>query len=161
MEPRVYFIQAINGGPIKIGFAKNIRRRLVGLQTSHPYELVVLAHRPGSKELEAHLHVKHGRHRLIGEWFEPHTDVLAEVEAAKKFPQNNYLAPLYDYWGRRRAQEWLMYVFPVDEETAWEMTRGQGSLIRSVDHGRCINLPAMADKAMKAYLERKAAGLVP
>lgn len=79
-RPRVYFIQAVNGGPIKIGFtAEDVRARCKQLQTGNPYELKVLAwcHAPQSKEKE--LHKQFASARLEGEWFAPVPELLALI----------------------------------------------------------------------------------
>jgi hypothetical protein len=87
MESRVYFIQAQSGGPIKIGISRDVCERLGSLQTSHPEKLVLLAHRPGGPDVEAHLHRQLTRYRLKGEWFEDCDAVRAEIEMALKHPQ--------------------------------------------------------------------------
>lgn len=80
----VYFIQYGAGGPIKIGVAGNISRRVAALQTGSPEPLVVLATMPGGKSEEARLHhlLRQDRHR--GEWFAPTARVLGAVALAKK-----------------------------------------------------------------------------
>ena len=65
----IYFIQAVSGGPIKIGYAKNIWSRLGGLQTSHPEKLTVLGYIEGDLETERSLHDRFAESRLSGEWF--------------------------------------------------------------------------------------------
>lgn len=66
----VYFIQARGGGPIKIGYSANPEKRLAALQTASPYDLAILAIRPGSRDDEAALHDRLSAHRLRGDWFE-------------------------------------------------------------------------------------------
>jgi DNA-binding transcriptional regulator YiaG len=79
----VYFIQAGADGPIKIGVASNLRRRLQMLQTGCPVPLVVLAITDGGREKEAELHLAHRADLVRGEWFKPSPAVLASVEAAR------------------------------------------------------------------------------
>jgi hypothetical protein len=67
----VYFIQAEDGGPIKIGVATDVDKRLAGLQTSHHRTLVVRRVLEGSVELERELHERFASARLVGEWFRP------------------------------------------------------------------------------------------
>jgi len=90
---RIYFIQAVTGGPIKIGIAENVKKRLHSHQTSSHVELVLLAHRPGTRSDEWRLHQKLATHRVRGEWFEPHEDVLTEIRAALLIDQS--LPPAY------------------------------------------------------------------
>jgi hypothetical protein len=82
MADCVYFIQAEGGGPIKIGRAANARARLKALQTGSGAPLILLATQPGGAEQERALHILLKKHRLRGEWFAPHADVLKVVEAA-------------------------------------------------------------------------------
>jgi hypothetical protein len=75
LEPCVYFIQAENGGPVKIGKclqARSVRERMVALQCAHPYPLVIRRLVKGRKRLERQLHLRFAslRTRPDGEWFE-------------------------------------------------------------------------------------------
>lgn len=83
----VYFIQAGNGGPIKIGRSNSPTDRLTTLQTSHSEELVLLAVTKGGERLEKSLHMKFKQHRLRGEWFEPSPAILSEIESIWKSSQ--------------------------------------------------------------------------
>lgn len=62
-----YFIRRIDGGPFKIGKAKNIQKRLASLQCGSPVELECVAYIEGNREHEIHQLFSH--HRLHGEWF--------------------------------------------------------------------------------------------
>jgi hypothetical protein len=78
MEQKVYFIQA-GDGPIKIGVATNPKRRLAVLQTANPHPLKLLATKAGGAWREIEYHSRFAAHRLQGEWFSPHPDILAEI----------------------------------------------------------------------------------
>lgn len=78
---RVYFIQAVTGGPIKIGVAVNVRERLKKLQMGNPSLLCVLATMPGAREDELYLHAEFACSRVRGEWFEPTARLLRLVES--------------------------------------------------------------------------------
>jgi hypothetical protein len=78
----VYFMQSEQGGPIKIGWARDPDHRCRELQVAHPYRLLVLARVAGSTKLEAGLHALLDEHRLSGEWFEDAPAVRAVVAAA-------------------------------------------------------------------------------
>ena len=70
-KTNLYVIQAVNGGPIKIGIADSINERVKQLQTGNPYELNVVDFIDNvSPSLEARLHKKYKDYRLHGEWFE-------------------------------------------------------------------------------------------
>lgn len=82
-EPEVphsdlYFI-ASESGPIKIGISVNVEKRLKQLQTSHPYPLKVLAVVKAAGMQEFAYHERFAAHRLHGEWFARHPDILAEI----------------------------------------------------------------------------------
>lgn len=65
----VYFIRAIDGGPIKIGTAQNVKGRLEDLQVAHWQNLVVLGVSPEHGDLEFQLHSAFRQDRIRGEWF--------------------------------------------------------------------------------------------
>lgn len=52
----IYFVQSIDGGPIKIGFTDNLERRLVELEYHYGESLAVLATMPGDKSVERSIH---------------------------------------------------------------------------------------------------------
>lgn len=71
MASVVYFIQAIIGGPIKIGLARDVTQRVAALQIGCPFRLQVLCTMPGERRQELSLHRRfealcHGH-----EWFRP------------------------------------------------------------------------------------------
>lgn len=82
----VYFIQVGEGGPIKIGIAQNPQARLSSLQTGHHDTLFIRAIGHGGAEQERAYHATFAQHRLRGEWFEPHADILAEIERLSPSP---------------------------------------------------------------------------
>jgi hypothetical protein len=76
----VYFIQAVNGGLIKIGVATDPAARLAEIQRMCPIPLRILAVRPGvGQPGEAALHRRFAAARRHGEWFEPTAELLREV----------------------------------------------------------------------------------
>ncbi|MEE9610392.1 MAG: GIY-YIG nuclease family protein [Desulfatiglandales bacterium] len=83
-QQHIYFIQAVNGGPIKIGLAKNPKARLSELQTAHPYELHIVGVIPnGGKLLESSLHKQFANERLNGEWFKESHSLLEVIREAR------------------------------------------------------------------------------
>lgn len=75
-EAVIYFVQSEHGGPIKIGRADDLAKRMVGLQTSRPDKLVVLAAAQGTVELERQLHARFADIREKGEWFSPTPELM-------------------------------------------------------------------------------------
>lgn len=65
----VYFILDEVSDAIKIGFAKDVNKRLSGLQTSNPNELKVISYYKGSKKDEYRLHYDCKDYNIRGEWF--------------------------------------------------------------------------------------------
>lgn len=83
----VYFIQADESGPIKIGFtADDPRRRLASLQTGNPAALRLLGAIKGTFADERRFHSDLAEWRLQGEWFQSHPTVLAMVQEALSSP---------------------------------------------------------------------------
>lgn len=92
-----------NGDPVRMGFVYLIGHdravkigwserhpaipggRLTNLQSASPDDLKLLALIEGPFSLESELHERFGAHRLRGEWFVPHVEIL-EYFAAKGTP---------------------------------------------------------------------------
>jgi hypothetical protein len=81
----IYFVGPI-GGPIKIGFASRLEFRLKDLRTMNALPLVVHATADGPPSLEREYHKRFAVHRLHGEWFTPHPDILAEIKRLNATP---------------------------------------------------------------------------
>jgi hypothetical protein len=77
-EQFIYFIGG-DVGAIKIGLATDPQRRLRGLQCGSPIPLKLLAVGRGGKDVEYQYHLRFRAHRLHGEWFNRHPDILAEA----------------------------------------------------------------------------------
>jgi hypothetical protein len=87
----IYFIQNTVTNAIKIGYSKNAKKRLNGLQNATPDKLVLLGMIQGGLEHETEFHNRFAKHALRGEWFRG--DIYREVmeiinnEAANPQPQ--------------------------------------------------------------------------
>jgi hypothetical protein len=83
---RVYFIQQDGGERlVKIGTTtRPVEVRLKELQTGRPHPLVILAHAPGGHYEKGRLHDRFGPQCVTGEWFRPHTDLLAYAAVVGK-----------------------------------------------------------------------------
>jgi hypothetical protein len=62
-----YFIQRVPNGPVKIGRANNVKRRLDQLQTASAEQLVIRGVITSDREKE--LHERFRDKRMAGEWF--------------------------------------------------------------------------------------------
>jgi len=78
-NPKVYFIQSINGGLIKIGYSSHINRRLREIQRTSPVKLRVLATISGRADIETEIHHKFRDERKHGEWFNPSQELLQYI----------------------------------------------------------------------------------
>lgn len=75
----VYFIQAIDGGRIKIGTTIQLATRLKTLVKECEADLRVLAVIDGDRDVERGLHDRFSELRVAGEWFEPGDDLLGFI----------------------------------------------------------------------------------
>lgn len=78
-EQCVYFIQGVDGGPIKIGTSCDPDARLATLQIASPIELRIIGLTGGGATLERSLHKRLAAHRLHGEWFADVSEVIAAI----------------------------------------------------------------------------------
>jgi hypothetical protein len=76
--PMVYAVW--NGSHIKIGFSTKFNTRLKALQGGCPTKLMAIAVRYGHEGTEQKYHELLKDHRVEGEWFTLHTDVLNHVD---------------------------------------------------------------------------------
>jgi len=65
----IYFAQSGTDGPVKIGCADDIRKRMRALQTGNPDGITLLAVIPGGLPEERKLHLQFAHLRQRGEWF--------------------------------------------------------------------------------------------
>jgi hypothetical protein len=76
---RVYFIGS-ESAHVKIGLAFKPAQRLKDLQCASPFELTLLAERPGSRAVEMYLHEFYDQERVRGEWFNRSERLMAYIE---------------------------------------------------------------------------------
>lgn len=72
----VYFIQALEGGLIKIGKARDVAGRFRNIQNMCPIPLKILATVSGYHATETELHKMFAHLRAYGEWFHPAPELL-------------------------------------------------------------------------------------
>lgn len=78
----VYFVGCSHS--IKIGSAINVGKRFTDLQACSPIPIEILATTSGGMKQERAYHRQFAAHRLHGEWFAPHPDILAEIDRLKE-----------------------------------------------------------------------------
>jgi hypothetical protein len=81
LRSQVYFLREARDGPIKIGYAGNVVKRMLRLQQGNPSALRVYATLPGGRGEERALHRRFRHLRIRGEWYEASEDLLAYVAA--------------------------------------------------------------------------------
>lgn len=72
----IYFLQAGEGGAIKIGYCRDLAARMSSIQTHCPDKLIVLGVTGGSKETETAMHDRFSEFKRRGEWFDPAAEIL-------------------------------------------------------------------------------------
>ena len=82
----IYFIQAGNDGPIKIGNAQNPEVRRRELQTGNHEKLRLITEIPGDKEREDSIHNYLRSDRYRGEWFKATPEVLDYIKNVARVP---------------------------------------------------------------------------
>lgn len=65
----IYFLANKKLTLVKIGFSTDVKKRVIGLATSSPEPLILLATAPALRRHERTLHLKFRRWRKRGEWF--------------------------------------------------------------------------------------------
>lgn len=79
----IYFIQEGDDGPIKIGKAGAVERRLKSLQTAHHKELSILQVISGGAERESKIKNDLVKFKIKGEWFQPVPEVFEYMRSVK------------------------------------------------------------------------------
>lgn len=75
----VYFIRSEQGGPIKIGWARDAERRLKDMQAVNPFRLKIMARLPGTIYDEKQFHEEFAANRVHGEWFTASAALLGRI----------------------------------------------------------------------------------
>lgn len=76
----IYFMQAVGGGPIKIGVTDNLKTRHAGLESLYGTRLVILATMEGDQGREQEIHEQFAHLRLgRTEQFRPEADLMGFI----------------------------------------------------------------------------------
>jgi hypothetical protein len=83
----IYFVQPVDGGPVKIGTAVDVDRRIAQLEAHYKRPLALLATLPGDSEVETEIHERFDHLRLKRrnrrgrqpEQFRPAADLMAFI----------------------------------------------------------------------------------
>jgi hypothetical protein len=96
----VYFVQAGEDGPIKIGRAETPTIRVSKLQISSPVELRIVAVVPGGGMLESIIQLAFADDLMRGEWFRPSKRLNRLIEELKRVDDRPWSEPAAP-WCRR------------------------------------------------------------
>ncbi len=80
---QIYFIQGIEGGLIKIGYAEYLNKRLERIQACSPVRLKILINFHGRSLKEELIHKQFSKYRQHNEWFEPAPEIIEYIESIK------------------------------------------------------------------------------
>ena len=80
----IYFIQRGSDGPVKVGRAFDVKRRLRALQTSSPEPLRLLLAISGGAAREAEIHAALAASHLSGEWYRPTPQLFHLIENVRE-----------------------------------------------------------------------------
>jgi hypothetical protein len=84
----VYIIEAVGLDRIKIGFTKDLKKRLKAIGNGSPAPLEILTTIPGGVDLKCKLHEMFIQHRMNGEWFRAPV-IRRWVQAGCAIPENH------------------------------------------------------------------------
>jgi len=73
---KVYLVQNLRNGQVKIGHSTNVRKRVMALEASSGAPLELLRTLDGGRKIEQWMHKRFSQYRGIGEWFAYHHDML-------------------------------------------------------------------------------------
>lgn len=73
----IYFARATGTDFVKIGKAKNVKRRILTLRTSSAFDIQSIHEEEGDTAREAELHKQFSHYRVRGEWFALGADLVA------------------------------------------------------------------------------------
>ncbi len=75
----IYFIQAGENGPIKIGSSDDPEKRMADLQVANAAELKLLWKYTGDRFSESDIHCTFKHEKIRGEWFHPSRDLIGFI----------------------------------------------------------------------------------
>jgi hypothetical protein len=115
-QPMIYFIQAVDGGPIKIGYSIDPQKCLKQIQRKSPVPLQILRMIEGDIEYKEAIHHLFNKSRVRGEWFDPSEELLAFIEKPLKLePINSEGSRVYRTSEGQRLSDILEVVQSLDE----------------------------------------------
>ena len=97
----IYFIQPENEPVVKIGYAKEIKKRLIQLQISNYQKLRLILLVSGDLKKESHFHFMFKDDKINGEWFYLSENIKKYLEQSKNIDLR------HDYgYGEGISEDW-------------------------------------------------------
>lgn len=90
----VYFVYEDTKEYLKIGYSEKITERLRTIQNSNPRPLIVLGLVGGGFHFEQSLHQHFSEHRVRGEWFRCHSDIMEAFSNPLNLPVQDAIIEL-------------------------------------------------------------------
>jgi hypothetical protein len=115
----IYFAQIdIPNGPVKIGTAKNVEKRMCELQKSMPWKLNVIALYPGDNKVEKMIHDRLFRFKMkrsVGrEWFECNEELLFWMNNIIITPTKIFFDPDAKFYPRNRLGDTIRQCWKIE-----------------------------------------------
>lgn len=101
----LYFIESGEGGPIKIGIARDPWERIETLQIGNPEPLRLLTLCYSSQDEERQIHRVLKDDRIHGEWFVPSERLYAAIEAIQQWSSEEAIDTFPDRFHPRIVRE--------------------------------------------------------
>ena len=149
----IYFIQAGDDGPVKIGFATDVRARIKVIQTNSPEKLSLIRQIDGDVPVERWFHKQFNDRRLNGEWFSFCDEMLTilppVIRKREKKPREQHLCDAIRAALLKRAPDhgqtqWLKGIaadIQVHPNTMHRAFRAQGLINAAIIWCLCEKFP--------------------
>ena len=112
----VYYAQSESGGPIKIGYASDVRQRIRDLKREHGALVLLAAESAESQQTETERHKRFASARSHGEWFRPTDELLMHIDMISVTPLSQREAgrmnPAHGTRGRQSRPCWTKPEIP-------------------------------------------------
>lgn len=86
----VYFVQS--GDSVKIGYAKDVNKRIKSLQTGNQEKLLLIGYIVGDLKKESEIHGMFDDYRLTGEWFKYSDEIREYIDSLELLSGKNKIA---------------------------------------------------------------------
>jgi len=126
---RIYFIEAVGMGLIKIGYTIDPAKRFMTMLTMSPAPLSLLGSISGGPQKETEIHAQLEPHRLHGEWFKATPEVMAIVATAEQ----RYGQEFFNQVARVRGAALQEYLAKMKRGEVVRPTRGKEKRPRSLN----------------------------